>query len=273
MPCSSGKEEKESEMSLLDTAASDEAGPLVCTIVGAAGTGKTSLASTFPKPFMIRTQGERVPDDSPFKPKSLGVTDTAERLWEQMKALIHDQHDFQTAVFDTVTGFEGMFIQAVLESDPKAKGINQALGGYGAGPAAVAAMHMRVRKGAEILRNKRGMNVVFLAHADISRVDPPDAEGYSQYSLRMSNKSISSYVDQVDLVGFLKQATILVGEDGSKKAKTTGDISLVTYLTPAFVSKNRLGIRDDLDVKHGENPLAGYLPGAAGLKVKKEAAA
>lgn len=260
-------------MSLLDTAASDEAGPLVCTIVGAAGTGKTSLASTFPKPFMIRTQGERVPDDSPFKPKSLGVTDTAERLWEQMKALIHDQHDFQTAVFDTVTGFEGMFIQAVLESDPKAKGINQALGGYGAGPAAVAAMHMRVRKGAEILRNKRGMNVVFLAHADISRVDPPDAEGYSQYSLRMSNKSISSYVDQVDLVGFLKQATILVGEDGSKKAKTTGDISLVTYLTPAFVSKNRLGIRDDLDVKHGENPLAGYLPGAAGLKVKKEAAA
>ena len=244
-------------MSLLDDAVSEEAGPLICTIVGAAGTGKSSIP--WPKAFMIRTQGERVPDDAPCKPKSLGVTETSDQLWNQLKALLHDQHDFQTLIVDTVTGLESLFTQEVIASDPKARGLNQALGGYGAGPAAVAAMHMRVRKAAEMLKTKRGMNVVFLAHADISRVDPPDTEGYSQFSLRMSNKSITSYVDQVDLVGFLKQATILTGEEGAKRAKTTGDISLVCYLTPAFVSKNRLGIKDDLEVKHGENPLAPWL--------------
>lgn len=246
-------------MSLLDEAVSEETGPLICTIVGAAGTGKTSLASTFPKPFMIRTQGERVPDDAPHRPKSLGVTETSESLWNQLKALLHDQHDYQTLIVDSVSGLESMFVQEVLASDPKAKGINQALGGYGAGPAAVAAGHMRVRKAVEMLRQKRGMNTVFLAHADISRIDPPDQDGYNQYTLRLSNKSIAPYVDSVDLVGFLKQATILVGEDGSKKAKTTGDVVLVTYLTPAFVTKNRLGIKDELDVKHGENPLAPWL--------------
>lgn len=252
-------------MSLLDDAVSDETGPLICTIVGAAGTGKSSIP--WPKAFMIRTQGERVPDDAPYKPKSLGVTENSEHLWNQLKALLHDPHDFQTCIFDTVTGLEAMFSQEVVASDPKAKGLNQALGGYGAGPAAVTAMHMRVRKAAEMLKVKRGMNVVFLAHADINRVDPPDSDGYSQFSLRMSNKSISPYVDQVDLVGFLKQATILTGEEGAKKAKTTGDISLVCYLTPAFVSKNRLGIHEDLDVKHGENPLAPWMK----VGVKKEA--
>lgn len=247
-------------MSLLDDAVSDETGPLICTIVGAAGTGKTSLASTFPKPFMIRTQGERVPDDAPQRPKSLGVTDSAGVLWKQLTALLNDQHDFQTLVVDSVTGLESLFIHEVLHStDPPAKSINVAMGGYGAGRAAVAAMHMRVRKAVELLKDKRGMNTVFIAHADITRIDPPDAEGYNQYSLRLSDKSIAPYVDSVDLVGFLKQATILTGEEGAKKAKTTGDITLVTYLTPAFVSKNRLGIKEDLDVKHGENPLGPWL--------------
>jgi hypothetical protein len=257
-------------MSLLDEAVSEERLPLIATIVGAAGTGKSTLASTFPKPFMIRTQGERVPDDSPHRPKSIGVTETSESLWNQLKALLHDQHDYQTLIVDSVSGLESMFIQEVIASDPKAKGINQALGGYGAGPAAVAAGHMRVRKAVELLRTKRGMNTVFLAHADITRVDPPDQEGFNQYTLRLSNKSIAPYVDSVDLVGFLKQETILVGEEGSRKAKTTGSVALVTYLTPAFVSKNRLGIKDDLEVIHGENPLAAYLTGAAGKKKEKE---
>lgn len=247
-------------MSLLDEAVAQEQEPLVCTIVGQAGTGKTSLATTFPKPFMIRTQGERVPDDAPNKVKSVGVTDSAAALWNQLKALLHDPHDFQTLIVDSVSGLETLFIHEVLHStDPPAKSINVAMGGYGAGRAAVAAMHMRVRKAVEMLKEKRGMNTVFIAHADITRIDPPDAEGYNQYSLRLSDKSIAPYVDSVDLVGFLKQSTIMTGEETARKVKTTGDISLVTYLNPAFVSKNRLGIKEDLDVKHGENPLAPWM--------------
>jgi hypothetical protein len=256
-------------MSLLDEASFEERGPLVCTIVGEPGTGKTSLAATFPKPFMIRTQGERVPDDSPAKPKSLpGVTDTSDKLFGQLKALIHDAHDYQSLIIDSVTGLESMFIAEVLASDPKAKGISQALGGYGAGRDAVAAGHMRVRKAVEIIRRERGMNTVFLAHADIQDIDLPDMDPFSKYSLRLHKKSMKSYVDDVDLVGFLKQATILTGEGENKKARTTGDIVLVTYLTPSSVAKNRLGIREDIEVKHGENPLAGYVAG--GVVKKKE---
>ena len=121
------------------------------------------------------------------------------------------------------------------------------------------AQHARVRKAAEALRKRRGMHVVFVAHADIVRVDPPDSDGYSLYSLRLDNKSMAPYVDSVDVVGFVKQVMVLLGDDEAKKAHTTGERTLTTYMTPASVAKNRLGITEDIEFIQGENPLAPYL--------------
>lgn len=247
-------------MSILSKATKQRTSGLVLTFVGAPGTGKTSTAATFPEPFLIRTQGEDVPRDMPSLPDSIGVTESTEALWEQLKALLQDDHEYKTLIIDSITGLEQMFIQDVLSKDPKAKGINQAFGGYGAGPSAVAANHMRVRKAVELLRSKRGMNTVFVAHADIGRIDPPDSEGFSQYTLRLSSKSMAPYTDSVDLVGFLRQDTILRGEEGERKRATgTDKIIMTTYLNPAFVSKNRLGINKDIIVERGVNPLADYL--------------
>lgn len=254
-------------MTLLEKATPDkgESG-LIMTLFGAPGTGKTSTALTFPSPFMIRTAGEAIPRDAKNSAVSLGLTETPDFLWEQMKALCQDQHDFKSLIVDSSTGLEGMFIRDVIEEDFKMKGgskrrpINLCLGGYGAGRAAVAAHHARLRKGAEYLRTQRGMHIIFIGHADIERIDPPDSESYSKYSLRLHKESMKPYVDDVDVVGFLRQATILRGEDDErKKAVTSGEIVLTTTLHPAFTSKNRLGIREDIKVVQGENPLAAYL--------------
>jgi hypothetical protein len=246
---------------ILQRVSKPEREPLVVTFVGTPGAGKTSLACTFPDPILIRTQGEAIPRDLPEgqAPDSLPELSSAEELWDIMKALINDEHSYKTLIVDSCTGLEQLFVQDVLASDTKARGINQALGGYGAGPAAVMAMHMRLRKAVELLRKRRGMHTVFLAHADIGRIDPPDSDGYTSYTLRLPGKSISPYVDSVDVVGFLKQTVILKGDEGSKKAITTGDRALVTYMTPASCAKNRLGITEDLDVMHGENPLAPWM--------------
>jgi len=245
-------------MSIADRAKKPEHEPMIATILGGPGTGKTSLASTFPKPLFLRTQGEAIPRDAANSPDSIEVASVAD-LFDIMIGLVKEDHGYQTIVIDSVTGLEALFIADVLASDPKAKGINQALGGYGAGPNAVAAQHARVRRAAEVIRDRKGCHVIFIAHADIGRIDPPDSEGYNQYTLRLSGKSMAPYVDSVDLVGFLKQETILKGDEGAKKAITTGDRVLVTYLQPASVSKNRYGITEDIIVTKGENPLSEYL--------------
>lgn len=266
-------------MSILSRASKPEAEPFVGTIVGVQGTGKTSLACTFPDVFMIRTQGEKPPQDIPDnqQPTTLEI-DTAADLWDALKALLREEHAFKTLAFDTATGLDILFTQDVLAADPNARGLNQSHGGYGNGASMVSAMHMRVRKAAEMLRKQKGMNIIFLAHAEIVDVSPPDGDPYSSYSLRLPKKSMAPYLDSVDCVGFLKQERIVrgaveaKGDRGAKpgRAISSGDRVLVTYLNPAMASKNRYGITEDLEVVKGENPLAQWVDAKKRPKRKPE---
>lgn len=252
-------------MSLLKRAKPAQAGALIVTICGTPGSGKTSLAATFPKPFLIRTQGEAVPRDVPAsdRPAELGLTDSVDKLWQQFEALRAEEHDFKTLIVDSVTGLETLFVEHVVANDGKAKSIQQAGGGYGAGRDMVTGMHTRVRKEAEVLARK-GMHVIFIAHSDIARIEPPDSEGYTQWSLRLHNKSMAAYVDSVDVVGFLRQTTALVGDNPEKKRAITDDSRvLIVHMTPSCVSKNRLGITEEIEVEKGFNPLAAYIAGGA----------
>lgn len=249
-------------MGLMDQVSKPADRALVGTICGDSGMGKTSLASTFPKPIFIRPEDGLQAIPAADRPDAFPVPQTADQVFEQITALIKEDHDYQTVVFDSVTRLEALFVQDILERDGRAKSINQAMGGYGAGPAAVASMHARVRKGAGLLNTRRGMHVVFLAHADVETMRLPDHDDYMRYSLRLPSKSLPPYVDDVDVVGFLRLEMFTKGDEGErKKAVATGDRELICYATPANVSKNRFGITDALPVPMGVNPLAGIVPG------------
>jgi len=248
-------------MSMLDTIATPKDRPIICTISGDAGIGKTVLAATFPNPIFIRSEDglQSVPEAN--RPDAFPVADTVDTLLKQLTALIEDDHNYQTLVIDSVTQLEIMFSQHIVEIDPKKpKSINQAMGGYGAGLQAVAALHQRVRKAAGILNERKGMHIVFIAHADTSTVELPDQDAYTRYDLRLGKRSVSPYLDNVDLVGFIKLETYTFGDGERKKATSTGNRLMVTYTTAANVSKNRYGITEDLPVSFGKNPLIPFVP-------------
>jgi hypothetical protein len=222
--------------------------------------GKTTLACSFPDPIVIRAEDGLQAIPAEFRPDAFPVLDGPDMLWDQLKALIHEEHNYKTLVVDSVTALERMFVQSVIDSDPKKpRGIQQALGGYGAGRDAVSGMHGRVRRAAGILAEKRGMNTVFVAHADTSRIEPPDSDAYMRYTLRLHEKSMPSYIDDVDVVGFLKLETFTTGDGERKKAISDGTRMLITYATAANVSKNRFGITEPIKVEIGVNPLAAYI--------------
>ena len=261
--CSKINKERKNDMSLLDTISKPEDREVICTILGDAGLGKTSLAATFPNPIFIRVEDglQAIPLEN--RPDAFPVLSTADDLWVQLKTLINEEHEYKTVVIDSVTALERMFIESVVASDPKKpKSINQALGGYGAGLTAVAALHGRVRKACGLL-NKKGLHIVFIAHADTETVDLPDSEPYTKYSLRLGKKSTAPYVDDVDLVGFIKLQSFVKASENNGKQKIISDGSRVLSVsaTASNVSKNRYGITDDLACEQGVNPFTNIIKG------------
>ena len=247
-------------MSLLSTISKPLDRALIATIVGDAGLGKTSLAATFPKPIFIRVEDglQSIPES--LRPDAFPVIGKVEDLWEQLKTLIGEKHSYQTVVIDSVTVLDRLFVDYVVENDPKnPKSINQAMGGYGAGLQAVGAMHGRVRKAAGLLCSK-GINVIFLAHADTVTIELPDSDPYTKYDLRLGKRSVSPYTDEVDLIAFLKLETFTRGDGERKKAISDGTRIVVCYATAANISKNRFGIEEDIIVKNGVNPFTDLIP-------------
>jgi hypothetical protein len=255
-------------MSILATAGKPQKRPVAITILGDAGLGKTSLAATFPKPIFIRSEDGLMSVPDAMMPDAFPLIKSVEDLWLQLTALIRDEHDYQTAVIDTVTTLDAIFMDHVLDSDPKKpKSINQAHGGYGAGRDMIASLHRRVRNAAGMLMD-RGMNVVFVAHAETVRIEPPDASPYTKYAMRMNEKSTLPYIDNVDAIGFIRLETFVMGDGDLKKAHSDGTRQLVCHAMAANVSKNRFGITEPINLEIGVNPFAEYLPKA--VKIKKD---
>lgn len=256
-------------MSLLASVSKPQNRAPIITICGDAGTGKTSLAATFPKPIVIRAEDglQSIPFD--IRPDAFPLVKTADEIFDQLLALLQEEHDYKTLIVDSVSACEQVFIKSVMDTDGRAKSINQALGGYGNGIAAVQAMHQRLRKGAGVLNERKGMTVIFISHADLEAVRPPDQEDYTRYSLRMMSKSLPPYVDDVDMVALVRLVARLRGEEGQrKKVVSNGDREVICYATAAGVSKNRFGITEPLPFEDGVNPFAEIF----GLKSAKAAA-
>lgn len=245
---------------MLDTICKPEDRPIICTITGDSGLGKTTLAATFPKPIFIRAEDglQAIPHD--MRPDAFPVITCEADLWSQLGSLIKEDHEYKTVCLDSVTALERLFVQSVIDSDPKKpKTINSACGGYGAGFMAVGGLHQRVRKACGMLQDK-GINVVFIAHADTETMELPDTDAYTRYNLRLNKRSVAPYVDDVDLVGFIKLQTFTMGDEGKKKAMSDGTRLLVCYATAANISKNRYGITEDLEVAQNKNPLVDFVP-------------
>ena len=265
-------------MSILGSIEKPKDRPPIITICGDAGAGKTRLAATFPNPIFIRAEdgmqsipaGER-PDAFPVL-RGAHAAEVVGTLFDQLIALLREPHDYKTLVIDSVTALDELFTAEALEKDGKAKTLASALGGYGAGFQYVASQHHRVRKAAQLLNERRGMTVVFVAHADIETMRLPDQDDYQRWSLRLPQKSLPVYSDFTDIVGFIRQVSVVKGGEGERKrALSSQDRELIIYSGAAQISKNRYGIIEALDVPEGGNPLLGLIPGLSGAAPAKPA--
>lgn len=241
--------------------------PIVATIFSEAGLGKTTLASLWPRPVFVRTEDgtaslEGHPDALLFP-----LAKSSRDVFDAIEALATQEHDRKTLVIDSVTQFEKIVTREILddEPNPKAKSLAAAHGGYGKAYGLLDKRHQELREACDYLVEDVGMNVVFLAHATTEDVEPPDADKYSRYTIALhKNRQIDCahhYVNNADLVAFIRLVTSLRGSDGSRKrALSDGSREIIAFPVASNVSKSRFGITEPIPFALADgNPFDDYV--------------
>lgn len=217
-------------------------------IYGPEGIGKSTLASCFPNPLFIDTEGStKEMDISRFeKPTS----------WEMLKQQIEYvkvNKPCATLVIDTVDWAEQLCINAICEKYGK-KGIEDF--GYGNGYVYEKEEFGRfLNLLIEVVDS--GINVVLTAHAILRKFEQPDELGsYDRWELKLGKKTtnlISPLVKEwADMVLFANYKTISVAvdKDGKKHKAQGGRRVMFTTHHPCWDAKNRYGLPEEIPMEY-----------------------
>jgi len=219
-------------------------------LYGPEGIGKSSLASRFPNPVFIDTEGSTTEMDVQRLPKPTS--------WEMLKQEVQwvkqqGPARFGTLVIDTIDWAEMLCNEHVCAQHNK-KGIEDF--GYGRGYVFASEEFGRfLNMLSDVI--EAGIHVVLTAHSQIVKFEQPDEMGaYDRYQLKLGAKTGSRTAalakEWADIVLFLNYKTYSVATDESgRKHKAQGG-TRVMYTThhPAWDAKNRQGLPDELPLDY-----------------------
>ena len=217
-------------------------------IYGTEGIGKSSLASQFPEPLFIDTEGSTDNMDVARldKPTSWIM------LNNQIAFIKVNPTVCKTLVIDTIDWAESLCVDNLCAMHGK-KGIEDF--GYGNGYVyAKEEMGRFLNKLQDLI--EIGINVVLTAHAQIRKFELPDEMGsYDKYELKLGKKTSSQTAPLVkewaDLLLFCNYKTYLISQEKSTKKKAQGNQRVMyTEHNPAWDAKNRHGLPSELPLDY-----------------------
>lgn len=233
-------------------------------LYGVEGVGKTTLASEFPDPLFIDTEGStRHLDVARLDPPS-----SWSMLMEQIRQ-VRSERPCSTLVIDTIDWAERLCIDHIIAQAESATVRSIEDFGWGAGYTKLVEEFGRFL---DLLSSvaRAGVNVVLVAHADVRRFDTPEeAVSYDRWELKLSKsgqKKVSPLVKEwADAVLFLNFETIVeTVASGPKqvKGKARGGTKRVmhTQHSACWDAKNRWGLAERLPLEYAG--IAAHIPSA-----------
>lgn len=208
------------------------------------GIGKSTLASQFPNPLFIDTEGGTNSLDVARLPAPSSWT----MLKDEVQYVINNPDICKTLVLDTADWAERMEIEEIC-----AKNHVDGLEGFGWGKGYTYAAEEFGRlldKLSELV--EKGVNVVVTAHAQLKKIELPEEMGsYDHWETKLSKKAAPLLKEWADSVFFGNYKTVVINVDGqgSLKGKNKaqgGTRVMYTTHTPFWDAKNRDGLPDEL---------------------------
>lgn len=215
-------------------------------VYGVHGIGKSTLAAAAPAPIFICTEEGANEIDVPKFP----IVSTRAQVLDILRTLYKEKHAYQTVVLDSADWLED-FITAELLKEYTEKELaygREALYAEGKLSDVLGAFNM--------LRLKRNMGVVVIAHSEIRRFDSPLTEPFDRYQPKLSGRMSSLLQEWADAVLFATYDITVQKEDVGfnrqvRRGVSSGDRILYTEERPAFYAKNRYAMPPELPLSWG----------------------
>lgn len=221
------------------------------TIYGVPKIGKTTLLASAPNPIIIQTEdGADQLDVARFP-----LAKTYGEVMDALTQLATEDHDFQTAGIDSLDWFEPMVWAEVMRRRPTNEK-NQdvtAIEDYGYGKGYTYAMELwrEFIDAVNFLRDERGMGIIMTAHSRITKFDPPDAEAYDRYDVKLHKGATALLQEHSDAILFVNYQTHVTKQKqgfGREVTKAIGQGQRIIHTEerPAFLAGNRYGMPSDI---------------------------
>ena len=242
-------------MKLTDITTGRRARPQKVMIYGVEGIGKSTFGSQFPTPVFL---------DVEDRTAHLDIHRLTPSTWTELRqgveSLQNDGHGYRTVVLDTADWAETLAAQDVCQRFNKS-GIEDF--GYGKGFQYVRESVQDLLRSLHNLQHQRGMHVVVLAHARITKFDDPQqAVSYDRFTLKCHDKVSAVLREWVDAVLFANYNTIVeTGQDKVTRAKAGNRRMLYTNHTAAYDAKNSYGLPDEIPMEYEQ--LRPHMEGSA----------
>lgn len=214
-------------------------------IFGPHGCGKTTWAACAPKPIFIQTEDGLGLLETPAFP----LATASSQIHEAISALYYEAHDFQTVVLDSADWLDNM-----IGSEIRANHGEKELA-YGKDMVLIAEQWRQVLEGFNALRSKN-MTVIFTAHCEIKRYDPPDSDSWERFQPKLTGRASALIQEWADCVLFANWKTFVKQEAvANKTAKNpvtkskpmaNAERLLYTGEKPAHLAKNRFNLPAEL---------------------------
>lgn len=228
-------------------------GPPRLFVYGVHGIGKSTFAASAPSPVFIPTEDGSDEIDVPkFPPVHSRV-----EVMDILRTLYKEPHDYQTVVLDSADWFED-YILAELREEYSDKDL-----AYGKESLYAEAKMSDVLNAFSLLRSKRSLAIIVIAHSEIKRFDSPLTEPYDRYQPKLSHRLSSLFQEWADVVAFtnydvdVKKTDAGFGRD-VRRGISSGERMMFVEERPGYYAKNRYGMPPELALNWAE--FAKYIP-------------
>lgn len=226
--------------------------PHLVLVYGTDSVGKSTFGSQAPNPIFLGTEdGTNNLDVARFN----NITSWDDVI-KATNELISDKHDFKSLVIDSLDWLEPILHRMICERH-NVKSIELASGGYGKGYIEALGEWQKFIGMLSQLREKRGMNVVMIAHSQVIRFSDPSTQSeYDRYELKLYKKSAALFREYVDSVLFANFEIFSKKDNGKTRAYGDGARVLFTERRPGFDAKNRFGLPFQLPLSWSDYEMA-----------------